>query len=196
MEHTNIVKPGEWVRLTPLWPGIWKVYRVLAGFKETEWSLDVSPKKSKRVLIFCHRLVNDSWKRSFLHQSCEISYVRPVSHEERTRLNGLLSTDSRLRKAFEQYQVKQNRIDLIANIAFGGFTKTQSADFAELCDEIFSNRIEAGLTIPDVLQLLQEHGLDGNRDELPQQVTLQLTCINHELRGDEFMHKKYRTLPY
>jgi hypothetical protein len=196
MEHTNIVKSGDWVRLTPLWPGIWRVYRVLAGFKETEWSVEVSPKKSKRVLIFCHRLVNDSWKRSFSHQTCEISYVRPVGHEERTRLNGLLSTDSKLRKTFEQYQVKQNRIDLIADIGFGGFTKTQSANFAKLCDEMLANRIQAGLTIPEVLKLLHENGLEGKIHELPQQMTLQLTCINHELRSDEFTHKEYRILPF
>jgi hypothetical protein len=195
-EREISIKPGDWVRITPLWPGIWNVYRVLAGFKEDEWSIDEPLKPSKRILVFCHRLVNDSWKRSFAHQSCEVSLVRPADNAEKKRLNALLSSDRKLRKAFEQYQTKQNRIDLVANIGFGGLTKKETANFAKLCDEIFGDRIDAGFTIPQVLGLLREHGLEKNRHELPQQVTLQLTCINHELRSDEFVHKEYRVLPF
>lgn len=132
MENTQIsVNPGDWVRVAPLWPGIWKVDRVLAGFNEVEWSLSVPPKTSNRALVFCHRIVNDSWKRSFSHQSCELSCVRPVEPEEKWRLDALLASDGKLSEAFERYCLKPDRIDLIANIGFGGLKKKEISRFFE-----------------------------------------------------------------
>ena len=186
---------GDWVRLTPLWPGIWKVYRVLADFKEDECFLHAPLRQSEPVLLFCHRLVNDSWKRSFAHHICERSHASQIATEDNNRIHRLLSLDGKLRKAFEQYGAKQARIDLVVNIGLGGFAKKEIADFGERCRRILAARIQAGLTIREVLQLLAEHGMEENRHELPRQMTLQLVCINHELRGDEFVHKEYRVLP-
>ena len=163
------IKPGDWVRVTPLWPGIWKVYRVLSRFKEDQWSLDEPPKTSKRVIVFCHRVVNDSWKRFFSHQNCELSLVRPIGREERKRLDALLSSDNKLRKAFEQYQAKQNRIDLVANIALGGLTEEAIANLPSLCQKMLGARIDHGVTIREVLMLLQEHGLYGRMKDFPTQ---------------------------
>ena len=189
------VKSGDWVRLTPLWPGIWKVYRILSGFKENRWSLGEPLVPSKRVIVFCHRVVNDSWKRSFSHQSCELLYVSSLEPDERNRLDALLVSDTKLQASFEKYQAKQNTIDLIANIAFGGLSKRAVASFPTLCDKMLGTRIDAGITIREVLLVLQEHGLYKHMRDLPQQVTLQLTSINHELRGDETVYRKYRVLP-
>ena len=86
-------------------------------------------------------------------------------------------------------------IDLVANIGFGGLTG-EAANFSTLCDEMLADRISAGITIREVLLMLREKGLDKYRAQLPQQVTLQLTSINHELRGDEFEYRKYRVLPF
>lgn len=190
------IRPGDWVRITPIFPGIWKVYRVVAGFKEDEWSLKEPLRTSKRVLIFCHRLVNDSWKRSFSHNMCELSLIRKISKEERKRANELLLSDSKLRKAFEQYQEKNNRLDLIANIGFGGLMQKEAADFPNLCEQIFADQIGQGMTVREVLGLLQERGLLENMGKIPQQVTLQLSSVNHELRDGEFVCRKFRTLPF
>lgn len=197
MENTQIsVNPGDWVRVAPLWPGIWKVDRVLAGFNEVEWSLSVPPKTSNRALVFCHRIVNDSWKRSFSHQSCELSCVRPVEPEEKWRLDALLASDGKLSEAFERYCLKPDRIDLIANIGFGGLKKKEISRFSKRCEQTFAGRINAGLSIPETLQLLADHGLEKNRHELPQQLTLQLICIDHELRDNDFVHREYRILSF
>lgn len=183
------------MRLTPILPGVWKVYRVLAGFKEDEWSPGAPLKSSKRVLVFCHRLVNDSWKRSFSHNCCEVSLVRPISMEDHKRVQAALSDDD-LRKAFEQYGKEKNRIDLIANLGFGGLSKKAAGNFAKLSHKMFADRIGQGMTMREILLVLQEHGLVENQGEIPRQVTLQFTCINHELRGDEFVHREFRTLPF
>jgi hypothetical protein len=193
---TIAIKHGDWVRITPLWPGIWKVYRILAGFKEFQCSLDEPETTSNRVIVFCHRVVNDSWKRSFSHNCCEVSLIRPVSPDERKRITGLLSSDQKLRTAFEKYQSKQNRIDSITNISFGGLTEDSLRDFAGLCHQIFSHRIDNGINLREVLVALREHGLYQLMHELPRQVTLQLISINHELRGDEFVFRQFRVLNF
>jgi hypothetical protein len=187
-------KPGDWVRIPDLWPGIWQVYRVLAGFNEDEWSPGVPPRKSKRVLVFSHRLVNDSWKRSFAHQCCELPLIRPLGAADQKRTEALLSSDKEMSKAFAQYQAKQNRIDLVVNIKFGGLNKKAAAGFSTLCAQMLAERIKQGVTIPEVLEILQENGLEEKRHELPQQMTLRLICVNHELRKGDFVHRDYRVL--
>lgn len=194
MENAQIsINPGDWVRVA-LWPGIWKVDRILAGFNEIEWSLNALPKASKRALVFIHRIVNDSWKRSFSHQSCDLSYVRPIEPEEKGRLDALLASDGKLGEAFGRYRLKPDRIDLVANIGFGGLKKREIASFSKRCEQIFAGQINAGLSIPEALLLLAEYGLEKNRHEFPRQQTLQLICINHELRGNDFVHREYRVL--
>ena len=195
-EMKTAIKPGDWIRLTPLWPGIWSVSRILSGFKEDQWSLDAPLKTSERVIVFCHRVVNDSWKRSFSHQCCELSHVRPLDFEDGRHIEALLSSDNKLRTAFERYRAKRNTIDLIANIAFGGLTTETATNFADLCNEMLADRIGTGMTLREVLLVLREHGLDQHRKEIPQQVTLQLTSTNHELRGHEFVFTRYRALGF
>lgn len=111
-------------------------------------------------------------------------------------MDALLLSDGKLQKAFEQYREKNNRIDCVANLGFGKLSKKVADNFVNLCDEMFAARIGEGLTIREVLLVLQEHGVLGNMGVIPQQVTLQLTCINYELRGDEFVYRQSRTLPF
>lgn len=135
-------------------------------------------------------------ERSFSHNMCELSLVRKISKAERKRVDKVLLSDSKLRKGFEQYQEKNNRIDLIANIGFGGLIKKEAVDFSNLCEQILADQIGQGMTVREVLGVLQEHGLLENMGNLPKQVTLQLTCVNHELRDDEFVCREFRTLPF
>ena len=51
-----------------------------------------------------------------------------------------------------------------------------------------------GLTMDEVLGTLREDGIETHRGKLPQQVTLQLISADHELRGDRFLYRRYRTL--
>ena len=84
---------GDWVRIKALWPGVWRVDRVLSGVRENRWSLNDPIKISDRLTVFCHRLVNDEWKRSFSFQSCDASLVECISDEERERAESLLSVN-------------------------------------------------------------------------------------------------------
>jgi len=190
------VKVGDWLRIPMLWPGIWRASRVLTGFKEDRWSLDDPLKSSRSSLVFCHRLVNDAWERSFSHQSCEISLIRTLEPSERKRIDRLLSSDHKLAAAFEKYQATTKPINLIANLGFGGLSKKEAREFPHACARLLTAHINTGLTMDDVLNLIRNSGLDSHKHKLPQQRTLQLISVNHELRGDRFVYRQFRKLDF
>lgn len=146
----TLIETGDWIRIPQLWPGVWKVYRTLSGFAEERWSLDEPLQPSRRRILFCYRLVNDSRKRSFSHQSCEASFGRALSPEERERVEGLLSSDTKLARAFDKYQTSQKPIDLVANLGFGNFAEGQREEFPQICSRLLRGRIEAGITMDEV----------------------------------------------
>ena len=146
--------------------------------------------------MFCHRLFNDSWQRSFSHQCCEITLIRVLAPPDLEKLQALLSTNPKLQAAFEKYQTSTKAIDLVANLGFGGFNEKHVKEFPRICSDIFADRIDAGLTMDDVLNLLREGGLDSYNGKLPQQATLQLVSAGHELRGDRFVYRRFKTLGF
>ena len=196
MKAVTTIEVGDWVRIPSLWPGIWKISRVLTGFSEDRWSLDEPLRPSQRAIVFCHRMVNDSWKRSFSQQCCEASLTRTLSSSDQDRIKTLLTSDKRLVAAFGKYQATTKTIDLIANLGFGGLSEAESREFASVCDKLLADRVEVGLTIDDVLELLRSSWLDSHRRRLPQQVTLQLIATGHEVRDGRFVYRRYRSLAH
>jgi hypothetical protein len=188
------VQPGGWIRIPRLFPGVWKVSRIIANFKESRWFLDQPSVISSRTLVFCHRLTNDSWKRSFSYASCELSYVTKLAPADVKQIDALLASDPKLRKAFEKYQNSGKTLDLIANLAFGGFSNPEIEQFSNICNEMLASRIDEGITLDEVLMLLQSRGLDSHMRTYPLQRTLQLASVGHELRGAEFIYRNFRTL--
>lgn len=186
------IKDGAWVRLRSLWPGIWRVSRVLSGFNEIQWDLDATPVRSSRTLLFCDRVVNDKWKRSFATQSCEISYAAPLSSDELSELESHL--DAGLTDSFREYQSTPHPINLIANISLGGMPDELANQFPSVCERILAARIGEGLTVPETLKLLAAEDLMRYKSQNPTRVTLQLTCVDHEINLNEFVFREFRIL--
>lgn len=182
------------MRLPQLWPGIWRVSQILTGFNELRFDLNEPIKKSGRVLLFCDRLVNELWKRSFSHNHCEASYAVPLSADEVSRLNLLLSTDRKLREAFAKYQAAPHPIDLVANISLGDLPDGGVKRLQSECEKALNPHIENGLRIDDILNFLRESELDRHQRNYPIQATLQLICSNYELNGGDFVFRSYRVL--
>lgn len=130
------------------------------------------------------------------HNCCELSYAQHLSWEEKKRVDRLLASDNKLRAAFDRYRAKQNRIDLIANAGFGELSAEAAAEFVNLCDSMLRDKIAAGMTLKEILLLVAKSGLGKHLGRVPQQRTLQLTSINHELRSDEFVYTQYRVLNF
>ncbi len=151
---------------------------------------------SPRTLFYCHRIVNDSWKRAFSFQCCELSYLKALTPSDLQQVENCLLPDTKLMKSFEKYQATKNTLDLVANLAFGGLNGKGLEEFSGLCNAILADRINGGVTLDDVLALLSSVGLDAHANKHPKQATLQLASINHELRGDEFLFRQYRVLSF
>jgi hypothetical protein len=191
----TVIKKDDWIRIPALWPGIWKVSRILEGFKEDRWSLSEPLKPSSRRIVFCHRIVNDSWQRSFSHQSCNESLVNVLPSADSEKLTAMLSSTPKLWTAFEKYRANTKSIDLIANLGFGELTEEGKENFRQICSRFLTERIQAGMNMDEVLTFLAESELASHRHKFPQQLTLQLISIDHEVRGDRFLYSKYRVLP-
>lgn len=123
-----------------------------------------------------------------------MSLARLLPANERTRAESLLSSDGPLRKAFENYESKNNSLDSIVNVGFGAFTRESASNFKNICDKMLADRIGEGVTLREMLLLSREHGLEPFRGGTPQEVTLQITSINHELRDGEFVYRRYKLL--
>lgn len=195
-DTSKIIEPGSWVQIPQLWPGFWRIYRVLTGFYELRWSLDDPKAISKRTIVFCHRLVNNSGKRSFSHQSCEQVLAEPISDAQLANLESKCLSNTALMKPFEKYCSANRSIDLIANLAFGDLSPNEVQEFSLLCERLLSTRIAEGVTFDDALHLVRGTWLQTHKSKSPQMATLQLTCLNHELREGDFVFRKFRTLRF
>ena len=102
----------------------------------------------------------------------------------RRRIEDLLARDAALRAAFAQYEAHPKPVDLIVNFAMG---RPAPAG-------LLSGKIEAGLTLDDVLRLLYDAGYRDAIGQTPICSTIQLVSPDHELRDGEFVLRRYRVL--
>jgi len=196
MSEKHSVVPGNWIKIPALFPGIWLVSRVLSNFHEDRWNLDDPKKISDRTLVFCDRLVSNTWNRSFARQCCEASYVAHLDEEDNTRLRALVAGNSKLMSAFEKYCSTKAQLDLVSNISMGRLADRDVSNFPQFCSDMLASRISSGVTLDEVLLLLRERNYEKHIAATPRQVTLQLVSTGHELRGSDFVFRKYRTLGF
>jgi hypothetical protein len=107
-----------------------------------------------------------------------------------------LSSDKKVARAFEKYQAAAKPIDLVVNLGFGEFNDRESEVFPPTCGRLLADRIGEGLTMDEVLGILRDSWLGAHRRKFPNQATLQLISPGHELRGDRFLYRRYRTLGF
>jgi hypothetical protein len=179
--------PGDWVNLFS--PGIWQVYRVLPIGYEMRFSLSERRRKSRRVIVFARRLVNADWRRSFKTGSCEQSLVHPLSAADDRRLKRVLRDDPELAAAFECYAPRPQ--GLIVNLTM---RVPQVARLKFFCDQTLLPQIGAGLSVDEILKLLEESDLASFIGQFPINATLQLGCRDHEVRKGEFIMRDCRVL--
>ncbi|ESP90536.1 hypothetical protein [Pseudoalteromonas luteoviolacea] len=101
------IKIGDWVR--SYGSGIWRVHRIL------ELSdFDIQSQSCKtRTIVFSSRFVNDSYKRSFSTECCDLAFVSHLDSDEKDELESFIENNPELVAKFDTYQPK--RIDAIYN---------------------------------------------------------------------------------
>jgi hypothetical protein len=184
---------GDWVR-TALWPGIWNVYRAERDFFADRWDLKEPKVRSPGMLVFLRRIVTDTGKARFDAQVADESWVTKLDDDDQKWLEGLLREQPGLAAAFESYVPPP--IDLVTNMSFGLPRDFSFDRFTDECERLLAGKIEAGLSLDEVLALFERSELNRYRDELPETATLQLVSPNHLRRGDEFVHTHFETLAF
>lgn len=188
METTVAIAVGDWIRTHE--PGIWQVLRILRVSHELRYSLSEPRRKSKRVIVFSRRIVNAKWCRSFSTACCEQSLCSPLSPDDRQRLDVLLKEDTELRRAFDLYIPEP--IPLIVNVSLGIPDPRQLEAF---CLGELAPAMATGVTMDQVLSLMEAAGLTQFQQKYPIRATLQMVCRDHELRDGEFVLRDCRVLP-
>jgi hypothetical protein len=193
------VKVGDWVRSYSV--GIWRVWRVLSGFNELRFSLDAPKSPSSRTLIFSHRLVNTSWKRSFSMECAEASLVSWISPDEESRVQQLLESNTPLKKAFEKYRAENSTLDLVVNVSLGQIPGSDRERLRAACDlhlgaTHLDTSIENGLTMDEVLIALRNAGYYDCIGKTPITATVRLISVNHEVRDHEFLLRYKRVVDF
>jgi hypothetical protein len=180
---------GDWIRAAS--PGVWQVHRVLSGFYELRYSLASTKRRSRRVIVFARRLVDDEWRPAFRSESCELSLTEPVSAEDSQRVETLLQTRPDLKRSFDDY--RPDPIPLLVNLSM----KVPDASvLRSFCEATLSLELEQGIPFDRVLQLLDQAGLGGSVGQMPSNATLQLGCRDHEVREGEFVMRDCQVLPF
>lgn len=186
------VKVGDWVRSYSM--GIGRVWRVLSGFNELRCSLDAPKTPSSRTLVFSHRLVNVSWKRSFSKECAEASLIHRVSLDEESRIQELLEPNTPLKKAFEKYCAANSSPDLVVNVGLGEIPDTDRDRLRAACNLHLGASVEKGMTMDEVLAELRNAGFYDCIAKTPKSATIQLISANHEVRDHEFVLRYSRVL--
>ena len=188
------VKAGDWVRSYNM--GVWRVWRVLSGFNELRYSLDALKSSSSRTLVFSHRLVNESWKRSFATGCAEASYISRISPEETSRIQELLESNSPLKKAFDKYQAQNCSLDLVVNVSLGQIPCSDRERLRAACDLHLGVSVKNGLPMDEVLAALRNAGYYDCIGKFPISATVQLISVDHEVRDHEFLLRYKRVLDF
>jgi hypothetical protein len=188
------LKVGDWVHSYSM--GIWRVWRVLSGFNELRFSLEAPKFISPRTLVFSHRLVNTSWKRSFSTECAEISLVSRISPDDESRIQELLRSNPSLSRAFEKYQAKNDALDLVVNVSLGHIPGADRERLRAACARYLGASGQAGLTMDEVLVALQSAGYYDCIGKTPIEATVQLISTGHEVWEREFILRYSRVLDF
>ncbi|WP_200890375.1 hypothetical protein [Pseudoalteromonas luteoviolacea] len=101
------IKIGDWVR--SYGSGIWRVHRIL----ELN-DFDIPSQSYKpRTVVFSSRFVNDSYKRSFSTECCDLAFVSLLDSDEKDELDSFIENNPELVAKFDTYKPKS--IDAIYN---------------------------------------------------------------------------------
>jgi hypothetical protein len=191
---SETVNIGDWVHSYSM--GIWRVSRVLSGFNDLRYSLDTPKTASLRTLVFSHRLVNTSWKRSFSVECADLSLVSPVSQDERSKIQEMLESVPGLEKAFEKYQAAHGSPDLVVNIGLGGLPDGDRERLRTACAGHLGVSAEMGMTMDQVLVALKAAGYYCCIGKMPNSATVQLVSKGHEVQDCEFVLRYNRVLDF
>jgi hypothetical protein len=176
---------GDWV--TSYSPGIWQIYRIVPIVNEMRFSLADRRRKSRRVLIFSKRSLNEQWVPDFASECCSRSLVSTPTAEDRQRLQQMLIDNPTLLQAFDQYQPAA--IDLIGNLSMRVPVFHRLEAF---CTNVLAPAMTPGVSMEQILQLMKAEDLEAFLNKYPINATLQVVSRDHEMKDGAFIFRACR----
>jgi hypothetical protein len=164
------VKVGAWVRIHKT--GIWQVYRIL---KDAKCLDPVTGAATKRTTIFAKRFVSNSFRKSLGYDCCHPSFVRPLSQQDRRKLDRFIELHSKQYAQFQEYI--PDPIDCIYNARIAASTDKTPKQIAELL------RTKKKFNELEIESYLRGCGLV---DGFPSW-TAQFRCANHEVDKNGYL---------
>ena len=180
---------GNWINSYS--PGIWLVHRVVPIGHEMRFSLTDRRKKSKRVMVFSRRIVDDKWHPAFKTECCEQSLVALLAADDKERLDHLLNQNVELKAAFGRYAPEPCPFFVNLSMRIPNFGMLES-----FCSDILTKSMALGLCMEEVLKLLESAGLSQFIAKYPINATLQMVGRDHEIQNGEFLFHDFHVLPF
>lgn len=186
------IKVGDWNQ-TDYTPGVWRVFRMESGFIDARLPAGSPETKSAKTLVFAHRIVGSTWKKSFKDDCFELSLVHHLPAEEADRLSDLLREDLSLAEALKTYV--PTSIDLVGNISYGRIEGGTAALRAE-AERLIGTDIVAGLSFSDILARMAISPVEALRGKNPRTASLQIVSPEHLRRRDEWIYTSFNVLDF
>ena len=161
--------------------GIWQIYRI-EKYKSIN---QLTGKIEKKETAFLKRFVSESYKKSFTEESCDISFVVPLSADEKIKLNSFVEKNKDLFDKFNQYSPKQIDSVLVMHI------RMLNSDEIQKVKTIFSDN--NNLTYKNINNLIKENNL--NREH-GYGWTLQFVSENFKMKHGVLIYKFLRILEF
>ena len=161
--------------------GFWQIYRI-----EKYKSINQQTGKKERIeTVFLKRFVSESYKKSFTEECCDISFVVPLSKDEKIELNNFIEENQDLFEKFNQYSPK--RIDSVLNMHI----RKLNSDETQKVKTIFSEKNK--LPYKNIKKLIKENNLNREHGF---GWTLQFVSDNFEIKNGVLIYKFSKILEF
>jgi hypothetical protein len=138
--------------------------------------------------VFSKRFVDEAWKPAFTNEVASADLVRPITEDDRRRLDELAVANRRVLQEFEAYQPKG--IDLVRNLPLNVPTSVGREGVQRLIPDVFTGIGSRGLTNDEILERIAASELARYAPKTIRNATLRFLCKDHETRDNEYVFRE------
>lgn len=183
------INVGDWVNSDA--PGIWQVTRVIEGVQKLRFKSEDRKRIERQRRVFCHRLVDESWKPAFRAEMCSGSFLQPLSDDDSNRVDRFLAENPEVLERFKAFVPES--IDLAMDLRLDIQPPVSRESIEDTAKQVFVG-IEDGLTNDEILQRIESGELARYVTELGGNAILRFLSKNHEVVDNEYVFRRVQLL--
>lgn len=184
------VATGDWVYSDS--PGIWRVVRVVQDIQKLRFSLQDRKRVDRRRLVFCKRIVDESWRPAVSVEVASDAFVHPLSGDDRRRLGEYVAANPQVLNDFEAFEptMLDHAMDLPLNVP----ASVGRQGIQRLIEEVFAGIKDGGVTNDEILQRIAQSDLERYAARTIRNATLRFLSKEHEIRNNEYVFREVQLL--